>query len=297
MERYTMACQVLPMALRTVALGLADTDMAVAEELRLRVGQPMTVLIPGGEVNLFRQVEQSDLENLCNQATEFSRYGAVETLRQGYVGIAGGFRIGFCGTTVVKQGDVSNLKDFSSAVVRIARERKGIASELCPQLVDNRRMVSTLILSPPGGGKTTLLRDVIRQFSDGFPGCEPQRITLVDERGEVAGTYLGVPQLDVGTHTDVLDGCPKDVGMVMGLRTMNPQILAVDEITKPSDLEAMTQAAHCGVSLLATLHGNGLGDLMDKPLYKAVLSAGIFHRVVAIAQEGTGRQYTVEVLA
>lgn len=296
MERYKLACQVLPMALRKVALGLEERDMVEAEELRLRVGQPMTVLLPKGEVSLFRTVEQMDLENLCNQATEFSRYGAVETLRQGYVSVEGGFRIGFCGTAVVTKGSVSNLKDFSSAVIRIAREKQGVASSICPQVIDNGKMVSTLIVSPPGGGKTTLLREMVRQFSNGCIGCEPQRITLVDERGEVAACHYGVPQLEVGTHTDVLDGCPKDVGMMMGLRTMNPEILAVDEITKPSDLQAMVQAAHCGVSLLATIHGATVGELQEKPLYRQVLDSGVFSRVVVIGHNAAGRTYTVEVL-
>lgn len=296
MERYKMACQVLPMVLRKVALGLLETEMTEAEEIRLRVGQPLGVLLPQGEISLFRKVEQVDLENLCNQATEFSRYGAVETLRQGYVSVEGGFRIGFCGAGVVKAGEISNLKDFSSAVVRIARERKGIASELCPQLVDNGRMVSTLIVSPPGGGKTTLLRDMVRQFSHGLDGLSPQRITLVDERGEVAAVHCGVPQLDVGSHTDVLDGCPKDQAMVMGLRTMNPQILAVDEITKVADLEAMVQGAYCGVSLLATVHGTTLADLQAKPLYRGVLESGIFKRIVVISHGELGRTYKVEVI-
>lgn len=296
MERYQLACQVLPMALRKLALSLTPEEMTVAEEIRLRVGQPMEVLLPQGVVILASAVKQTDLENLCNQATDFSRYGAVETLRQGYVSVAGGFRIGFCGTGVVRDGEICNLKNFSSAVVRIARERKGIGTMICPQLVDSGRAYSTLILSPPGGGKTTLLRDIVREFSYGFHGMPPQRVMLVDERGEVAGTHLGVPQLDVGSHTDVLDGCPKDQGMVMGLRTMNPQILAVDEITKSSDLQAMIQASHCGVSLLATLHGGSVSDLSKKPLYRKVLESGVFQRLVVISSGVSGREYMVEVL-
>ncbi|WP_409968435.1 stage III sporulation protein AA [Bengtsoniella intestinalis] len=217
-------------------------------------------------------------------------------MRQGYVSVEGGFRIGFCGTGVIKAGEICNVKDFSSAVIRIARERKGIADNICPQLVDNGRVVSTLIVSPPAGGKTTLLRDMVRQFSNGISEIQPQRITLVDARGEVAAVHFGVPQLDVGRHTDVLDGYPKEQGMMIGVRTMNPQILAVDEITNPLDLEAMVQGAYCGVSLFATVHGTTMAELAHNP-YIEVCWRVVFQRVVTISCGNSGRIYKVEVMA
>ena len=233
--RYEEAAAILPVRLRKAALALPAEERKTAEELRLRAGQPMTVLLPGGEKEFEVVVEPEELETLCDLATEFSRYAAAETLREGYLSVRGGFRVGLCGTAVMKDGANTNLKNFSSAVIRIAREKRGIADELAPKLFPDGEFASTLILSPPGGGKTTLLRDLVRRLSEGVEGCGPRRVSLIDERGEVAVMYRGEPQMDVGPHTDVLDACPKALGIPIVLRAMNPQIIAVDEITVRED--------------------------------------------------------------
>ena len=289
--RYEDAAAVLPVRLRKVALAVPQEIKATAEEFRLRAGRPMTVLLPAGEEALEIVVEPEELETLCDLATEFSRYAAAETLREGYLSVRGGFRIGLCGSAVMKSGDNTNLKNFSSAVIRIARERQGIANELTPQLFRNGRFLNTLILSPPGGGKTTLLRDLVRQLSE-----NGQRISLIDERGEVAVMYRGEPQMDVGPHTDVLDACPKSLGIPMVLRAMNPKIIAVDEITVQEDLKAMSLAAGCGVGLLATIHAADVTELMEKPLYRQLLEDKVFRLVIRIIRTDAGRCYEVEEL-
>lgn len=290
--RYEDAAAVLPLRLRKLALGLPEKKRAVAEEFRLRAGRPMTVLLPGGEEPLEAVVDPVELETLCDLATEFSRYAAVETLREGYLSVRGGFRVGLCGSAVMKDGANTNLKQFSSAAVRIARERKGMAEPLVPQLFREERFQNTLILSPPGGGKTTLLRDLVRCLSE-----RGMRIGLVDERGEVAAMYRGEPQMDVGPHTDVLDACPKAMGIPMLLRAMNPQIIAVDEITAREDLKAMAQASGCGVGLLATIHAVDTTELMEKPLYRQLLENKVFQMTIRIVRGGEGREYRVEELS
>lgn len=207
----------------------------------------------------------------------------------------GGFRVGLCGSAVVKDGEVTNLKQISSAVIRISREQKGIARAVAPRLFRDGRFVSTLLLSPPGGGKTTLLRDLVRQLSQG-EGVPPQRITLIDEREEIAVMYRGQPQMDVGPRTDVLSGCPKALAIPMALRAMNPQIIAVDEITVREDIAAMAAAAHCGVRFLATIHADGRQELGRKPLFSQLLKARVFEKAVTIRREGEQRQYIVEEL-
>lgn len=207
----------------------------------------------------------------------------------------GGFRVGLCGSAVVKDGEVTNLKQISSAVIRISREQKGIAQAVAPRLFRDGRFVSTLLLSPPGGGKTTLLRDLVRQLSQG-EGVPPQRITLIDEREEIAVMYRGQPQMDVGPRTDVLSGCPKALAIPMALRAMNPQIIAVDEITVREDIAAMAAAAHCGVRFLATIHADGRQELGRKPLFSQLLKARVFEKAVTIRREGEQRQYIVEEL-
>ena len=294
--RYQDAAAVLPVRLRKLALALPEEQQAEAEEFRLRAGRPMTVLLPGGEVPLDAFVEPEELETLCDLATEFSRYAAAETLREGYLSVRGGFRVGLCGTAVMKDGANTNLKNFSSAVVRIAREKRGIADELAPKLFPDGEFASTLILSPPGGGKTTLLRDLVRRLSEGVEGCGPRRVSLIDERGEVAVMYRGEPQMDVGPHTDVLDACPKALGIPIVLRAMNPQIIAVDEITGREDLKAAARAAGCGVRLLATIPAADVEELTQKPLYRQLLEDRVFRLAVRIVRTEAGRAYEVEEL-
>ena len=296
-EAYEQAVQALPVRLQKLALELSRERRGQVEELRLRAGQPMTALFPQGEQTLGdRPVESRELEQLLEIASRASIHAVLDQLRRGYLTIEGGHRIGLCGTAVMERGEIRTLRQLSSASIRIARQVKGACAPVLDRLCPGGRLEDTLILSPPGMGKTTLLRDLIRAVSRG-EGCLPQRVSLADERGEVAALWGGVPQLEVGPRTDIVEGCPKDQGLMLLLRAMNPQVLAVDEITAPQDMAALEMAAGCGVTLLATAHGQGLADLRRRPLYRGMLEKKLFRRCVLIEREGTERRYRVEELS
>ena len=299
--RYEQALELLPSRWQQAARRVPDHRKARAEEFRLRAGRPMTLVTPEGELfvsdELPRQsVTQADLEQLCDTVTGYSRYASAETMGKGYLVGRGGFRVGLCGTVVLREGAAVNLRDISSATVRISRQVPGLCRDVTELLTGEETFRSTLIAAPPGAGKTTLLREMAAALSNGGEDRAPLRIGMVDERGELAGMYRGVPQMDVGFHTDVLDGCPKAMGIPMLLRSANPQVIVVDEITDPEDLRAMTAAANCGVALLATIHALDAEELRRKPLFPALAEARVFQRLVTISVEAGERRYRVQEL-
>lgn len=293
MREFEQAAAVLPPELRQQALALPAQERERAEELRLRCGWPMAAVFPEGEIPLGgRKIVTQDLELLLEIASRASVHAVLSQLREGYLTIEGGHRLGLCGTAVLENGQMRNLRSLSSVSIRIARQRPGAALPLLSGLMEGGRLCSTLIAAPPGMGKTTLLRDLVRCISDG-DGTPPLRVGLADERGEVAALYGGVPQLRVGRRTDVIEGCPKAQGAMLLLRAMNPQVLAMDEITAPEDVGALLTAAGCGAALLATAHGEG-DELTRRPLYRTMLEERIFQRVVSIQRTEQGRSYTVD---
>ena len=239
-------------------------------------------------------VTTQDLNTVLERATQSSYQSAAEQLRRGFYTMRGGHRIGVTGSMSVREGRNVAFRELSSLAIRVARAFPGIAGALEDKLLDQGSFPSTLILSPPGMGKTTLLRELLRLLSDRFS----LRCALADERGEVAALWRGVPQLEVGVHTDVLDGCPKAEGMLLLLWSMNPQILAADEITAPEDVRAVTMAANCGVAVLATAHAGDPSELKRRPLYRELLEQNIFRRVILIRRDSAGnRSYELEALS
>lgn len=289
---FDMAAELLPGELRSAARGLPEAHRTRAEEIRLRVGRTAAVLMPDGERPLFAgyRVTGRDLAAVLEIATGASAHTAAESIRRGFVTVRGGCRIGLCGAAITGRGGIEGIRSVSSIAIRIPRQMRNCADGVFQKLTDSG-FVSTLIVSPPGFGKTTLLRELVRRLSDGG-----QRVSLADERGEVAAVWEGVPQFDVGERTDVLSGASKAESAMLLLRAMNPEIIALDEITAPEDAEAIECAGNCGVSLLATAHAGDVSELTSRELYRKLLEKGIFKRAVVIRRVGRERGYAVERL-
>lgn len=291
-SRFYSAAALLPQGLRDTFGRLSDGEKALAEEFRLRAGLLPSILLPEGEKRLgTKTVSPRDLADILEIATESSLHSSKESIKNGFVTGLGGHRIGICGTAIMKSGEIDGIRAISSLSVRIAKEIKDCGREVAPKLIENGQFLSAIVISPPGGGKTTLLRDLIRQLSNrGF------KVALADERNEIAAVRGGIPQTDVGVRTDVLSSCPRDQAVMLLLRTMSPDIIAMDEITAPRDARALESASNCGVGLLATAHALDVSELCGRGLYRELLLQGIFKKAVVISRTKGARSFSVQDL-
>lgn len=283
---YKQLPEQLPVFLRE-PLGKLETGLlSRLEEIRLGIGRPVLLVLRDGETALDDpEIFSAEMMSRTLLAlTGSSLYAMEEEMRQGYLTLPGGHRVGMAGHVVTEAGQVRMLRDIFSLNIRLARSVPGAAASLLPRLLDeNRRVRQTLLISPPRGGKTTLLRDLARMLSDG-EGCVPHRVGIVDERSEIAGMHHGIPQFDLGIRSDVLDGCPKAEGLMMLLRSMSPEVLLCDEIGRPEDAAALREAANAGVPVIATAHGSCEEDLLERPVMRDLLESRCFCRLVILSR-------------
>lgn len=268
------ALDFVPAELREAALALPEAEYI--EEVRLRRGRRGSCLIRGREQELPVLTTGAMLQETLERAMGQSRYTAQEMLCRGFLALNGGHRLGVCGTGVYHGAELYSLRDISSLNLRIARAARGVAKDVADRLWTHPK--SALVIGPPGSGKTTLLRDLIRQLSERFSF----RIAVADERMELAACVDGKAQFDLGRTVDVLSAVPKEQAVEMLLRSMNPQWIAVDEITATEDVQTMVRASYCGVRFLATAHAASREDLARRPVYKTLLEAGIFETLVVL---------------
>jgi len=277
------------------------------EEIRVRIGQPLfvctgqkeLVLISNGgqaasrglrdsrERNIYEDayhITEQDVLEMQNYISNYSLYAWQEELRNGFLTIQGGHRIGLAGGTTNQDGHISGISYLTFFNIRVAHERIGCADGILKYMYG----YNTLIISPPGAGKTTLLRDCIRSFSYGIGTERGIKVGLVDERSEIAACYHGIPQNDIGPRTDVLDGCNKPEGIQMLLRTMSPEVIAVDELGTEEDFKAVEQAAYSGCKVIGTIHAGSIRELQEKPILKKWCEKESFERFVFIEKGENG---------
>ena len=272
--------QLFPVEKRTFWQAV-DVEEDKLQEIRLRADKPVILIVNGEERFLNDRgllqttkknaycVVRTEVEEILNHICHYSLYAYEDELRQGFLAVEGGHRVGVTGQVVQEQdGSIRTIKNITCLNIRIAHQMKGVADKLLPYLYQRKEPQNVLIISPPGCGKTTLLRDIIRQLSDGNAYGNGVSVGVVDERSEIAGSYQGIPQNDVGIRTDVLDACPKKQGMMMLLRSMSPKVIAIDELGGIEDMEALRMAAFCGVKLLATIHGTDLKDVEGRGFWE-----------------------------
>lgn len=242
------------------------------QELRLRVNRPPVLCMNRERRELAMRITQDEVDFVVNTASRYSPW-ACETLRHGYLTAPGGHRIGVCGEVVIQKESITGIRKVCMLCIRVAREFPGISRDL------NTLKGNLLILGPPGAGKTTLLRDLIRKLSARYP------VAVVDERQELfpEGVEMGM--------ADVLSGCKKAIGMEMLLKTMGPEIIAVDEITSDADCQGLLNVANCGVRLLATAHAGSRKEFRERAVYQPLLEKKLFDHVIVLDRNKT---FTVE---
>lgn len=276
---------ILPQTIKNIIDGTKEINRL--QEIRIRINKPVSIYTDKEEIITKYFATKEDMRTILQRISNYSIYAFEEELKQGYITIKGGHRIGLCGSCVIDNNKVRTIKSIAYLNIRICREVKGCSDKLIPYIVEDGRILNTILISPPKCGKTTLLRDICRNISDGitinssyFNG---KKVCVIDERGEIAGCCEGVSQMDVGIRTDVMDNCLKSEGIMMAIRSMAPEVIICDEIGTYKDVESILMAMNSGVNLITTIHGFGIEDLYKRPVFKDILDNHVFQRAIALS--------------
>jgi stage III sporulation protein AA len=287
--------KIFSLKLRTI-LGKLTVDFDKLQEIRLRINTPLLIIYGNKEAFVSEeaklvydpskaiQITKNEIRETMEYISNYSLYAFEEEIRQGFITISGGHRIGIAGKIIIEDDIIKGMKHISFINIRLAHQVKGCADPVLPHLINVQAngIYHTLIISPPRCGKTTLLRDIIRQLSNGGPLIAGMSVGVVDERSEIGACYMGTPQNELGIRTDILDCCPKAKGMMMLIRSMSPQIIAVDEIGSKEDLDAIDYVIGCGCKLIATVHGSSIEDIKSKPTLGELVKKKLFERYVIL---------------
>lgn len=280
---------IMPFRLREMFDGILREREDI-EEIRIRVNKKIELRCSRGDFFAEEIISAEDIEEMLVYISQYSVYAYEEEIRQGFVTIEGGHRIGFTGQVGAENGKIYHMGNIRFLNIRIARERKGCAKSLYPFLYDGDELLNVLLVSLPNVGKTTFLRDCVRMISDGAKGKTGRKVCVIDERSEIAACHMGIPQNDVGIRTDVLDSCPKTLGMKMAIRSMSPEILAVDELGGNEDIRAAEEALLSGCRVIATMHGNKKEQITGGSAFGEVYKKHLFDRYIFLEKQSDGKR-------
>jgi stage III sporulation protein AA len=254
-------------------------------ELRLKIGKPILVYSDRGESIINYILEKEDIKSIMQKVSNYSLYAYEDDIRQGFITIKGGHRIGIAGECVMEKGEVKTIRNISSVNIRICREIIGCSNKVIKYIVSPNRVYNTIIISPPKCGKTTILRDIARNISNGISssGVGGRKVVVIDERSEIGACYFGVPQSDLGIRTDVLDNCLKREGLIMAIRSLSPEVLICDEIGTKGDIEALMMAFNSGVNIVTTIHGFTVEDLYKRRVFSDLIDNQILERAIILS--------------
>ena len=268
-----------------------NLDFEKLQEIRMRAEKPLMIVYDNREMILpststsGHLVTKEEIRETLDYVSQYSLYAYEQEMRQGFITIEGGHRVGVIGKVILEKNEVKNMQYISSINIRVAHQILGCADSLMKYITKNMKVCHTLIISPPRCGKTTMIRDIIRQISDGNRYVKGCTVGVVDERSELGGCYLGVAQNQLGMRTDVLDCCPKAQGMIMLVRSMAPQVIAVDEIGTTEDIHAVEYAMQCGCRMIASIHGSGMDEAAAKPVLGELIRKKRFERYVILGNQ------------
>lgn len=285
----------VPKHLKTILTKTFTVTGESIQEIRIRSNLPLIIgttsgsfaVLPDGSVSPAVGgayiITDSDLRQIFQAVCENSVYAYLDDIKQGFITIKGGHRVGFSGRAVVIGGHVENFREISSLNIRIAREVIGAANEIIENVLDGNGVISTLIVSPPMGGKTTVLRDLTRQISN-----RGIKVSAADDRGELAALYHGIPQNDIGLQTDVMENAPKSEAVLMMLRSMSPQLIVTDEIASEADAAAVMQCFGTGVAVIGSAHGSSFEEIEHRGILQPLLGGIGFKKIILLQKDGSG---------
>lgn len=260
-------------------------------EIRVKIGKPILVYSKDGE-NIINYIPtKEDMKGIMQKISSYSLYAYEEDIKQGFITIKGGHRIGIAGECIMDKGEVKTIRNISSVNIRICTEVIGCSNKAMKYIFSDNKVHNTIIISPPKCGKTTLLRDIARNISNGVNsvGLSGKKVVVIDERSEIGACHFGIPQMNLGIRTDILDNCLKREGLIMSIRSLSPEVLICDEIGTKGDVEALVMAFNSGVNIITTIHGFTIEDLYKRKVFYDLLDNGIIERVITLStRNGVG---------